>query len=208
MKKKNISIPNIPDLYQLTSKDFSQACDILGQAFRDDPIWVEILKEEPEKFSIVFELPIRYCLKYGKVYGFSPSLEGIAAWLPSNRVKMNIFRLIWSGAFSSAMRLGSKIGKRIQEVFQLIAEDRKANLKGPYVYLYVIGVVPKHQGKGIGTHLIDNMLLHLSPNIPIYLETETERNVRLYERLGFKILKQITIPTLKLPMWEMIHNRK
>ena len=179
----------------------------MGQAFCEDPIWVEILKEEPEKFSIVFELPIKYSIKYGKVYSSSSNLEGIAAWLPSNYINMNVFRLILSGTLSSAMKLGNKIGKRIREVFEIIAEDRKRNIKSPYVYLYVIGIAPNHQGKGIGSRLINSMLNHLSPEIPIYLETETERNVKLYERLGFRVLKEITIPSLELPMWEMIHDR-
>ena len=113
---------------------------------------------------------------------------------------------------SSIIRLDNNtevtIGKLIQEVFEIITEDRETNMKGTYLYLYVIGVAPEHQGKGIGTHLINNMLSHLPPDIPIYLETETERNVKLYEKLGFKILKQIMVPSLQLPMWEMLYDRK
>ncbi|MFX1401800.1 MAG: GNAT family N-acetyltransferase, partial [Promethearchaeota archaeon] len=73
---------------------------------------------------------------------------------------------------------------------------------------YVIGVSPDHQNQGIGSKLINIMLDYLYPNLPVYLETETERNVRFYERLGFKVLKRITVPNLELPMWEMLHDRK
>jgi ribosomal protein S18 acetylase RimI-like enzyme len=90
----------------------------------------------------------------------------------------------------------------------VIARDRQANVKEPYVYLYVIGVSPHHQGKGIGTHLVISMLNHISPDIPIYLETETERNVRFCERLGFNIVKMVNIPNLDLPIWEMLLTRK
>jgi len=208
MKKSKISIPIIPELYQLTHTDFTPACIMLGQAFREDPIWNEILKDEPDKFSILFGVPLKYTLKYGKVYGNSSNLEGIAAWLPSEYMNMNFYRLIRSGAFMSALKLGSKIGKVIREVFDIIVKDRESHMKGPYVYLYVIGVSPDHQKQGIGSKLINIVLDHLSTDIPIYLETETERNVRLYERLGFKVLKKITVPTLELPMWEMLYNRK
>ena len=208
MKKHDTSIPIIPDLYQLTPKDLSQASNVLGKAFREDPIWVEILKDEPEKFSIAFEVPLKECLKYGRVYCSSPSLEGIAAWLPSKYVNLNFFQFIWCGAFLSAMKLGSKIGKHISEVSKIITEDRKLNMKIPYIYLYVIGVSPENQGKGIGSHLINTMLDKLAPELPIYLETETEQNVKFYEKLGFKVLKKVTIPSLGLPMWEMVHERK
>ena len=208
MKKQDLSIPDIPDLYQLTSKDFSKACNILGEAFREDPIWSAILKDEPEKFSIVFEVPLKHSLKYGKVFCSSPNLEGIAAWLPSNKVNMNIFQLIRSGALFSALKLGNLIGKKIRDVFRMIIEDRDSNMKVPYIYLYAIGVSPEHQGKGIGSNLINKMMDHLPPELPIYLETETEQNVKLYEKLGFRVMKEITVPTLELPMWEMIHDRK
>jgi ribosomal protein S18 acetylase RimI-like enzyme len=81
-------------------------------------------------------------------------------------------------------------------------------MKGTYLYLYVIEMAPEYQGNGIGSRLINSMLAHLPPEIPIYLETETERNIRLYERLGFKMLKKIMVPSLQLPMWEMLQDRK
>lgn len=208
MKKSKISIPIIPELYQLTHNDFAPACVILGQAFQEDPIWKEILKNDLEKFSILFGVPLKYTLKYGRVYGSSSKLEGIAAWLHSDHMDMNFFRSIRSGAFMSALKLGRKIGKLIGEVFDIIVKDRESHMKGSYVYLYVIGVSPDHQNQGIGSKLINIMLDCLSPDLPIYLETETERNVRFYERLGFKVLKKITVPALGLPMWEMLHDRK
>jgi len=207
MKENKFNIPTISDLYRLTSKDYSRACKVLGLAFQEDPIWKAILKDDPDKFPLVFGVPLKYCLKYGAIYASSPNLEGIIAWLPSNYVKMGVFRLLMSGALWSAMKLGSKLGKLIQEVFEIITEDRETNMKGTYLYLYVIGVAPEHQGKGIGTNLIKNMLSQIPPEIPIYLETETERNVSLYKRLGFKVLKKIIVPSLQLPMWEMLHNR-
>jgi hypothetical protein len=107
VKKSDISIPLIPDLYHVTSQDFSKACIILGDAFRDDPIWKEILKEDLDKISHVFGVPLKYTLKYGALYSTLENLEGIAGWLPSTYMNMNFFRLLWSGAILSALKLGS-----------------------------------------------------------------------------------------------------
>jgi hypothetical protein len=208
MKKNIISIPSMPNLYQLTSNDLSKGSEVLGKAFEEDPIWLEILKDELEKFSIAFEVPLKQCLKYGKAFSVSSNLEGIAGWLPSHNVNMNFFQFIWSGAFKSALKLGNKIGKRIQEVFKMITEDRKSNMTVPYIYLYVIGVLPEHQGKGIGSSLIKDMLKVLPSEIPLYLETETEQNVKFYEKLGFRVMKEIRVPSIDLPMWEMVNERK
>ena len=42
--------------------------------------------------------------------------------------------------------------------------------------------------------------------VPLYLETETEDNVKLYERFGFKLVKQILLDKIDLPMWEMLRE--
>ena len=62
-----------------------------------------------------------------------------------------------------------------------------------------------HQGKGIGTRLVKAMMTALPENVPIYLETETAGNVRFYEGLGFRVVKQIEVPIYKLPLWEMLY---
>ena len=44
--------------------------------------------------------------------------------------------------------------------------------------------------------------------LPIYLETETESNVRFYKRFGFKTLEQMNLPAINQPMWAMIREIK
>jgi hypothetical protein len=42
--------------------------------------------------------------------------------------------------------------------------------------------------------------------VPIYLETETASNVRWYGKFGFETIKQIVLPIVDLPMWEMVRK--
>ena len=44
----------------------------------------------------------------------------------------------------------------------------------------------------------------LGKKVPLYLETETENNVAMYEKYGFKVVKKTTLPIINLPMWEMV----
>ncbi|MBN2155239.1 MAG: GNAT family N-acetyltransferase [Candidatus Lokiarchaeota archaeon] len=203
-----VFIPTISDLYQLSIKDYKLGCNILGEAFRDDPIWSKIMEEQPDKFNTVFGVPLKYCLRFGKVFAPSRDLEGLAAWIGSPYTNMSIWRLIISGAFIPSFQLGVNIGQKIFQVFSVIEKDRKEFMKEAYVYLYVIGVHPSKQGQGIGTKLIRSMLEILPKHIPIYLETETQDNVKFYEKLGFEILNEIKVPLFDLPMWEMISNRE
>ena len=40
--------------------------------------------------------------------------------------------------------------------------------------------------------------------VSLYLETETEANVSMYEHFGFTVIKKIKLPIIDLPMWEMV----
>ena len=206
MAKKIIEIPNITNFYRLDINDYSRACEMLGQAFRTDPIWSEILKDETEKFPLAFGVPIKYALKYGQIYAPSSEVNGLAAWVGSPYIQANLWRMFRSGSFPIAMKLGPAIGIKIAKVFRIIEKDRKRLMKTPFLYLYVLGVRPTHQGQGIGRNLVRTMLDHLPPKIPVYLETESERNVQFYERLGFEVIKEISLPILNLPMWEMLYR--
>ncbi|MFE9770971.1 GNAT family N-acetyltransferase [Streptomyces sp. NPDC005931] len=53
-------------------------------------------------------------------------------------------------------------------------------------YLWMIGVAPGRQGKGLGTALIGSVLDRCDrEGLPAYLEASSERSRRLYHRLGF-----------------------
>ena len=76
-----------------------------------------------------------------------------------------------------------------------------------YVYLLIIGVASEYQGQGLGGKLLRALIEESEEaGIPIYTETQTERNVRFYERQGFKQLDRITLPVIHLPHWEMIRE--
>jgi ribosomal protein S18 acetylase RimI-like enzyme len=208
LQKQQSIIPDISELYSLTQDDYNFASSLLGDAFRVDPIWSQILKDEPSKFSQAFGFPLKYTLKYGRVYAPDNQKLAIAAWLPTPYVDMNIWQLFRSGSLSVAMKLGMKVFKKITQVFQTVDNDRKLNITGQYINLFVLGVAPTQQKKGLGTLLVQKMIDHLPSGIPLYLETETESNVKFYERLGFHVLKEINVPILDLPMWEMLYSGK
>ena len=121
---------------------------------------------------------------------------------------MTIFRIIRARCIFAGMKIGLKIGGEIQKVFQIVDKDRKTWMKGKdYVYLIELGIHPDHQRQGHGYNLVKTMLDALPSNIPVYLETESEGNVKFYEKLGFNVVKKITVPIYDLPMWELIYNK-
>jgi ribosomal protein S18 acetylase RimI-like enzyme len=81
---------------------------------------------------------------------------------------------------------------------------------GPYIYLFVIGVKQDFQGKGFGGKLLRALIEKADvEEKPMYLETQNEKNVALYEKYGFHIYKEIDVPEpMNLPFWFMIRDAK
>jgi len=203
----------IESLYKLQKKDIPKVGAVLADAFQHDPVWKKVFEGESkidQKYCAFFETPIRYCLKYGEVYTISENLEGIAAWVPGDLADMTIWRLIRSGAIRSGMKMGAKLAKKMKPVFKQLQKDRKENMKGKlFIYLLIIGVASKFQGQGFGEKLLRSLIEKSERvGIALYLETETEDNVKMYEIFGFKLVKQITLPGINLPMWEMVRELK
>lgn len=197
------------NLYQLNKHQAAQAGHVLNNAFQEDPVFNAIFEGATSEQRIAFYTsPVVYCMKYGQVIAPSEQLEGIAAWVAGKYADMGLFHMILSGALWSAMRMGAKYSQRMATVFKPVDEDRKANMQGrDHLYLVIIGIAPKHQGKGLGGKLMQALLeVSEKSGLPVYLETETEDNVSLYQHYGFEVIKKTTLPLIDLPMWEMLRE--
>ncbi len=194
-------------LYRIEKDEAARAGEVLADAFKEDPLWRAVFADSPpEQIKAFFETPVRYCIKYGEVYAPSAKIEGVAAWIPGQYSEMTFWRMIASGSFWSSMKSGQEMVRQYQKIFEPIEQDRREYMgENPYIYLYIIGVARQHQGKGYGRMLLEG-LIEKSENqgLPIYLETETEDNARMYERFGFEIIQVVQLPLVDLPMWEMV----
>jgi GNAT superfamily N-acetyltransferase len=196
-------------LHRIEPSEFRRSATTLVDAFQDDPVWNAIFKDvAPSQLAAFFESPVRYCHTYGEVCAPSPNLEGIMAWVPGKYAEMTLWRMIRSGAIWSGMRMGHQPSQLLQQVFRTIDLDRK-NYMGSrsYLYLNIIGVAQKYQGQGFGSLLLRALIeISQQDQVPIYLETETEENVQLYQHFGFSVINKATLPIIDLPMWEMIRE--
>ena len=205
----------IESLYKVQRKDITKAGVTLADAFQHDPVWELVFKGETrlEQRGVLFESPIKFCLRYGEVYAPSEHLEGVALWVPGDSAGLTVWRMIQSGAIISgmkAMKSCTKLARKQGQIFGPLQKDRKAHMKGrTYIYLMVLGVATEYQGQGFGGKLIRALIDKCDTSgKSIYLETEIEQNVRLYEKFGFSTVKQITLPIVNHPMWEMEREPK
>ena len=180
-------------------------------AFQHDPILNAVSERIPglaHKINAIFEIPLRHCLKFGEVFATSEKLEGLAAWVMGASADMTVWRLLRSGALIPGMKIGPKQALMMYAALRQREKDRREIMQGrAYRYLQIIGVATVYQGQGYGGMLLRALIEKSDGDgLPVYLETETERNVNMYKRFGFEVIKEIALPVIHLPMWEMVRE--
>ncbi|MHA2181873.1 MAG: GNAT family N-acetyltransferase [Promethearchaeota archaeon] len=194
------------DLYKLNKKDIKKAADVLVSAYTEDPVMKKIFKEEDMR-RIQFEVMLKFCIKYGSVFAPTDNFEGVMALLPHDKGDMTVPRIFLSGGFFLSLKL-MKFRKMMEQNIKAIEEVKKNLDIGPYIYLFVVGVQLDFQGKGFGGKMLRAVVEKADiEGKPIYLETQTEKNVSLYEKYGFYVYKKKDLQEpMNLPFWFMIRD--
>jgi len=205
---------DLDNLFKLTSEYVKEACKVAGNAFQDDPIMVFVYpdeKERKQKSQYGFYMLYNYGIKYGLAYATSKNLEGITIWLPPNKVYPSTWAMMKNGGFYTMRKVGLKLKamKRTMTVFKYEEERHKELAPYDHWYFQNIAVNPEEQGKGYGGLLISTMLKTIeSDGLPIYVETNTEKAMRIYQKYGFEILEYRIIPETDIPLWCMLRKPK
>ncbi|MHA1551437.1 MAG: GNAT family N-acetyltransferase [Candidatus Heimdallarchaeaceae archaeon] len=204
----------IKELHLIQKKDIEKAVAVLTRAFHEDPLIRLIYpdSEERKRYTpILWKFLTKDGLKYGEVYSPTKEIEGVAKWLPPGREHMGIWRTIRSGGLKMGVALTRQNDerklspRRIEEITNKITQIHKGLMKEPHWYLANIGVDTEFQGKGYGSKLIKPMLERIEKTgCPVFIETNFEGNIGLYEHLGFDLIDETKIPETEIVNWAMI----
>lgn len=94
-----------------------------------------------------------------------------------------------AGFFDLPAAVGEPAFERFTGFFGYIEKYHHRDAPSPHWYLAVIGVDPPRQGKGLGAAMIRPVLAEADrAGLACYLETPNQKNVPLYQHLGFKIV--------------------
>ena len=174
---------------------------VLAQAFQDDPVFAWAIPDPARRRTQlpgVFTAWAEIFQPYEETYVTDDS-AGAAMWAPD-------------GAEPFAGEAGELFARRVTE---LLANDADRFLQigeifqqyepaQPWMYLQVIGVLPTHQGRGLGSRLLAPVLQRCDEaGTPAYLEASSPHNRRLYERHGFRMIDEIVLPERGPAVWAM-----
>jgi len=103
----------------------------------------------------------------------------------------SMFQGGWSPYEINKTKYGKWARERVESM-GIFSKKRKDIMK-PYpkhIYLQQIGIRREFQGKGIGKKLFKTLFAAAdSLQVPVYLETESEENVSLYQHYGFNTVE-------------------
>jgi GNAT superfamily N-acetyltransferase len=177
---------------------------LLDEAFQDDPVSGWVFPGEDHRRTTHHRLMAAFTdivLAEGRI-DLVEDGTGCALWLSVPAAEPADAA---DAAGDEAVRLREQAdpdNERVELIARLMAEVHPAGRA--HAYLWMVGVTPGHQGRGLGTALIRRALDRCDrEGLPAYLEASSLRSIGLYERLGFAA----TDRTLDLPdgprMWPM-----
>lgn len=200
------SVPN--EVRSAQKADIAALAGVLARAFHDDPVSMWLL---PDARSREARLPRMFAaltrhhhLRGGgvEVASVGGPIGGVALWDPPGRWRPSRrTELLAMPAMIVAFGTRLGVGRDLTELMQ------RDHPEEPHWYLATIGSDPTMRGRGLGRDLMRSRLDRCdAEHSPAYLESSKAENVPYYERFGFQVTGEVTLPRGGPTLWRMWRN--
>lgn len=191
----------------MPSQSLASVAQLLTRAFFVDPLFAHVQPSERMRrrgLPTLFEVLLRDAQLRGGVVSTS---EGVVAWTPVHRLHANLLEQIRRGYSKVPLHFGFGSSLRLQAHDDWCNRRAVAHSSPEAAYIHCVGVEPSLAGQGIGSKLMDAALSSIGQSCGLCtLRTEQQRNVRFYEKLGFRCVEQINVPTTGLSAWFFVRE--
>ena len=193
------------DVLPISNLTYLEAAQVLGRAFKDDPLVAAVLRGQPpdervNHMTALFTAGLLVCVRRGSPLAVMERDKTLAAAiiyppgtypLPLHeQVKVALKTIGGAGLYG--------LGRALRAFGDLAKHHPKDN----HYYLQFIGVEPALQGKGMGSTILSHLVQRADDDrVDCYLENPNSRNVPLYQRFGFQIVREK--PVIGVPVWFM-----
>jgi GNAT superfamily N-acetyltransferase len=200
---------------QLARNDIEEAAAVMARAFCNSPSYNYILSrfDEPGRIDVLtfifgrnLHLLLDRCPYACKCARLRSSENNMVTrivatfvWTPKEFEKIDIWTMIrYGGALQLPFRLGWTGFRNLLEVIddfdaafaQVMESLPNQPPSNTWVTLERMTVLPEFQGKGIGSKILLATMEETGNVGLLRLATQEERNVRFYERLGFRVVAE------------------
>ena len=187
------------------SSDVSQMAAVLGRAMEEDPGICWMFPRSGTRGRVlprVFAAMILHLyLPSNEVYT-TDDHAAAALWLPPDDA---------APAPSEVIRLAARMallfplaGRALWRAPGLAGLLKTNRPREPHYYLALLGTDPPRQGQGIGSAMLSSQLTRCdAQGFPTYLESSNRRNLALYTRHGFEVMKELRLKRNGPSTWLM-----
>lgn len=192
-----------PPPHHILRDECAECAQVLAAAFARDPVFEWMLpdraaEQRAEELIRFFEPSVEFGRVRGHAYATADA-RAVALWSPPG-----VEFYDGPGLDALVTFFIDVIGERAAFVGAGLTELSERHPTEPHFYLAVLGTEPASQGRGLGTSLLEPVLTHCDATaLPAYLESSAVRNVPFYERHGFRVIEEFTLPDgpIMRPMW-------
>lgn len=198
-----------PEVTELALAQCSPAGAVLARAFLEEPWWSAVIPDRDRRrraLPSIMTADLRHGLLSGQLAEATPSLRAVSWWeppgyqdtfLPWLRCLPSLGATVWRATPADLRRMFAALGQW-NRIRQGIAPR-------PHWYLATLGADPEHQNLGLAARLALHGLARADADgVDSILQTESARNVRLYEKMGFHVVDHCDDEVLGIPVWRIL----
>ncbi|TDG12940.1 GNAT family N-acetyltransferase [Seongchinamella unica] len=190
-----------PEIIAATDRQEQTLVDVLAEAFSEDPVMNWVIPE-PALYADFFTLLVRDLFLPRGIAHLDSGRQAAALWLPPG-IKFDIapsFSLLGL-VLRLLLRKGPRPLLRIPQQERLFGRHIPVD---PHYHLVFIGCRKSAQGQGLGSAMLkQGTRICDQQQMPAYLESSNELNVPLYQRHGFEVIAEESLPGGGPRVWFM-----
>lgn len=191
----------MPSVRKATTADVDALAQVTARAFDDDPFWRFMFPGNDflTRASKLAAFELRHVhLRKDEVWT-TGELHGVAMWAPPDQWRQTTIDTV-----RSAPAMMQIFGARTLRVLRAVTAIEKAHPPGPHYYLGVLATDPAHQGTGVASACLEQVLARAdAEGLGAYLESSKESNIAFYNRHGFEVTRRLDLPAGAPPLWAM-----
>ena len=198
-------------LYMVQKKDFEYLIKMAGKTYEGYPLCVYFSGGKYNAFDLmqITEVNFNTMIDIGIIYADSPELNGCLMLLPPGYKGISTIPFILKGGYKIIFNRGLDAINRMSSFESFAMNIRKKYTDYKDWYLYNIFVDENAKGKKISSKLVKPLINYFNLNKQIcYLETNSSKNVPIYEHFGFKVVEKCMVPNSNVEHYAMLYEGK
>ena len=171
----------------LTRKQLKYWAEVASESFANDPVHLYVTKAESLRKKFIYHLMIERLATSARedIIYFDEENRGICIWRDAHNA-YDVFDFLMYPNWVFLLLYLPKTIKTLVAYSQLDAKVFPKNT----LLISPVFVDPKHQGEGVASKLIKQGIADLTAKgYKLGLETQNPKNVPIYEKFGFKVIK-------------------